>query len=78
MQGQIRETDIENGLVDAAGEGEGGQTERVALKYAHWHVKNREPVGGCCTHRGLSLVLRDNPEGCEGGSSGRGWMNTCG
>ena len=34
--GQNRDSDIENGLVDTAGEE--GRTERVALTYIHFHV----------------------------------------
>ena len=29
---------VEEGLVDTAGEGDGGADERVALKYIHNHV----------------------------------------
>ena len=34
---QERDSDVENGLVDTAGEGEGGGVERVTLKYILCH-----------------------------------------
>ena len=39
--GRNRDTDVENGLMDTAGEGEVGRTERVALTYIHCPVWNR-------------------------------------
>ena len=36
---QHEDVDIKNGLVDTAGEGEGGQIEKVALTYIHYRVK---------------------------------------
>ena len=36
-----RDTDIENGLVDTAGGGGGGQTGRAAVTYAHCHAGSR-------------------------------------
>ena len=38
LQGRSRAADVENGLVDLVGEGEGGQIEKVALMYIHHHV----------------------------------------
>ena len=35
---QERDTDLENGPVDTAGEGDEGMTGRVALTYIHCHV----------------------------------------
>ena len=32
------DTDIENGLVNTVGEGQGGTIESVALTYIHYHV----------------------------------------
>ena len=36
---QHEDVDMKNGLVDTAGEGEGGQIEKVALTYIHYRVK---------------------------------------
>ena len=38
LQGGNRDADIENSLVDTAGEGEGGTEEREALKRVHQHT----------------------------------------
>ena len=37
LQGRKRDADVENGLVDTAGEGEGGMNQAV-LKYIHYHM----------------------------------------
>ena len=38
LQGRNTDADVENGLVDAVGEGRKGWIERVALTYMHYHV----------------------------------------
>ena len=48
-----------------------GRTERVALKHVYHHKEHRWPVGSYCATQELSLVLRDNLEGCGGGGGGR-------
>ena len=47
-----------------------GQTERVALKYIHYHIENRQLVGSCYTTQELSLVLCDNLKE-QNGAGGR-------
>ena len=38
MQGSKRDTEVKNRLLDYAGEGEGGMTERTALKPVYYHM----------------------------------------
>lgn len=39
MQGRNGDADVENGLVDKEGEGEGGQIEKIASTYIHYLCK---------------------------------------
>ena len=41
MQGRNRDANIQNGLVDTAGEGKGRQTEREVLMYTYIHTYYR-------------------------------------
>ena len=38
MQGSKRDTDVKKRLLDSLGEGEGGMTERTALKPVYYHM----------------------------------------
>ena len=68
-------------LVDTAVEGEEkvGWIETVASTYIQYRVWNRELVESCCTAQGaqLSALTWSRRVGGEGGSPGRGYVNTC-
>ena len=38
------DTDVQNGLLDSEGEGEGGMIWEMALKHVYYHVRNELPV----------------------------------
>ena len=69
FSGQGWRQDLENGLVDTAGNGEVGWVERVALVSVHYHVQNRW-MAGCCyrAHRAQPGAL-GWPQAVDGG----GW-----
>ena len=52
MQRRNRAADIENRLVNTAGEGEGGQTEKVTWTHTQYHVEYRRLVGTCYITQG--------------------------
>ena len=44
MQDSKKDTDVQYGLLDSEGEGEGGMIWRMALKHVCYHVRNQSPV----------------------------------
>ena len=40
MQDSKKDTDVQYGLLDSEGEGEGGMIWRMALKHVYYHVRN--------------------------------------
>ena len=52
LQRRNRAADIENRLVNTAGEGEGGQTEKVTWTHTQYHVEYRRLVGNCYITQG--------------------------
>ena len=54
FQGRNRDTDLENGRVDATG-GDGETNGRPGLTYVYYHVENRWLVGGCFKAQGAQL-----------------------
>ena len=54
MQGSSGDADTENRLVDTVGE-EWGRVEKATLKYIHYRLENRKPVGIGCMMQGAQI-----------------------
>ena len=73
MQDSKRDTDVQNSLLNAVGEGEGGMIwengiETCILSYVKWIASPGLMQDTEC----LGLVHWDDPEGWDGEGSGRG------
>ena len=63
MQGRNRDTDIENGLIDTAGKGEGGMIQENSTKTCPLpYVKQMVSASSMHEAGHPKLVLWDNPE----------------
>ena len=71
LQGRNRDTDIDNGLADTVGGGEGGTSRGSSLDiYARPCVK-QPASGSCLQHREPNPVLCNDLEGWDGGVCAR-------
>ena len=76
MQDGRRDTDVQNRLLDFMGEGEGGWSERTALKHVYYLGWNRSPVQIGCMRQVLGAGALGRPRGMGWGGrweGGSGW-----
>ena len=80
MKDSKKDTDVNSGLLDSEGEGEGGMIWENDIKTCILSCKNR--ITSLCPMQDIAwlrLVHGDDPEGCYGEGGGRGvhvWEHT--
>ena len=76
MQNRKRDTNVQNRLLGSVGEGEGGCSERTALKQEYSQGRNRSPAQVGCMRQvlGAGALGRPRGMGCRGRrEGGSGW-----
>ena len=82
LQGRNRDVDIETGIMDIEGEGEGGTNWEIRIDIYTLPCVKQSYREHAIKHRKRRSVLCDNLDGCdggggwEGGPRGRGYMYT--
>ena len=72
MQNRQRDTDVQNRLLGSVGEGEGGCSERTALKQVYYQGRNRSPAQVGCMRQMLMAGALGRPRGMEWGGKWEG------